>query len=62
MKKEKPVYLSKYKKYCVAKKGKVLLTNLADYAMSFIAGFLVFACIGYPIFVASSSSVQAEKP
>lgn len=60
MKKEKPVYLSKYKKYCVAKKGKVLLTNLADYAMSFIAGFLVFACIGYPIFVASSSSVQAE--
>lgn len=60
MKKEKPVYLSKYKKYCVAKKGKVFLTNLADYAISFIASFLVFSCIGYPIFLASSTAQQNQ--
>lgn len=57
---DKQILYSPYKNNTLAKKGKIFLSSLCDYGITFVLSMLVFALAGSPIF-GSLPSTKEEK-
>ncbi len=58
---DKQILYSPYKNNTLAKKGKIFLSSLCDYGITFVLSMLVFALAGLPIFGALPSTKEEKN-